>query len=276
MGDRSCAWCRAPIPAEVRRDAVHCGQRCRQAAWRFGRGRLAVEQAVQPRRWAYADPPYPGLARRYYRDHPDYAGEVDHRALLTRLAGYDGWALSTSAAALPEVLGLAADLGLEVRVAAWVRGARAGRASGPRSAWEPVVYRGERRVPCSSHDASPAGRADALVLTPRARTTDPQHVVGAKPAGFAWWLFELLGAQVGDELDDLFPGSGGIARAWSLLQASPRAAHDASPRGLPDASSKYSADASRAARPDASPFAKPDASGRSSATGGGGLALPPA
>jgi hypothetical protein len=27
---------------------------------------------------AYADPPYPGQAKKHYGDHPDYAGEVDH------------------------------------------------------------------------------------------------------------------------------------------------------------------------------------------------------
>jgi len=30
---------------------------------------------------AYADPPYIGCAH-LYRDHPDYAGEVDHPALI--------------------------------------------------------------------------------------------------------------------------------------------------------------------------------------------------
>jgi hypothetical protein len=39
------------------------------------------------------------LSRRYYADHPDYAGEVDHAAQVDQLTGYDGWALSTSAAA---------------------------------------------------------------------------------------------------------------------------------------------------------------------------------
>lgn len=29
-------------------------------------------------RIAYADPPYPGQARKHYGQHPDYAGEVDH------------------------------------------------------------------------------------------------------------------------------------------------------------------------------------------------------
>ena len=46
---------------------------------------------------AYADPPYPGQAYQY-RDHPDYAGEVDHAQLIDRLeAGFDGWVLHTSA-----------------------------------------------------------------------------------------------------------------------------------------------------------------------------------
>lgn len=45
----------------------------------------------------YADPPYPGCAR-YYKDHPDYAGEVDHADLIRRLeCNYDGWVLHTSA-----------------------------------------------------------------------------------------------------------------------------------------------------------------------------------
>lgn len=44
---------------------------------------------------AYADPPYPGCAD-LYRDHPDYGGEVDPRALVERLqAEFDGWVLHT-------------------------------------------------------------------------------------------------------------------------------------------------------------------------------------
>ena len=61
------------------------------------------------------------------RGHPDYAGEVDHGALIPRLADYDGWALSTSAAALPAVLALCPPGG---PVAAWHRGARPTRTGG--------------------------------------------------------------------------------------------------------------------------------------------------
>ena len=62
-------------------------------------------------------------------------------------------------------------------------------------------------------------RTDSLVYVARARPTDPGWVTGAKPAAFARWLFGLLGAQAGDQLVDLFPGSGGIARAWTAYTA---------------------------------------------------------
>jgi hypothetical protein len=213
---RRCAWCRGPIPARARRDAVCCSQRCRQARHRFtravGRG-VAADVSL---RLAYADPPYPGLAG-YYREHPDYAGEVDHVALIRRLSTYDGWALSTSAAALPAVLALCP---AGVRVAAWVRGERPGRSGRLLDAWEPVIYHGGRHLD-PSRDAGATRRVDALVYTARPRLTDPARVIGAKPATFARWLFDLLGARPGDELHDLYPGSGGITRAWHAYTTDP-------------------------------------------------------
>lgn len=168
-------------------------------------------------RFAYADPPYPGLSG-YYRDHPDYAGEVDHASLLEQLRDEfpDGWALSTSAAALPTILRLPS-CPPGVRVAAWVRGERPTRSARPLNAWEPVVYFGGRAV-LSSVDAR---RIDVLSHVARPRTTDPARVIGAKPAAFCSWLFDLLGAQAGDELVDLFPGSGGVTNAWTTATRLP-------------------------------------------------------
>lgn len=182
-------------------------------------------------RFGYADPPYPGKALLHYGGHPDYAGEVDHRVLVDELTAtyVDGWALSTSAESLPAVLALCPP---GVRVAAWVRGERATRSFRPLNAWEPVIYSGGRAV---EPDRGVARRVDALVFAGgRARTTDPHRVVGAKPAAFCYWLFDLLGAQSGDVFDDLFPGSGGVARAWRYASAA--AMVDASPRDLDDAS----------------------------------------
>ena len=162
---RLCAWCENPISARARRDAVCCSVRCRQARHRFLRA-VGYAEAVAPGRplgLAYADPPYPGKAH-LYRDHPDYGGEVDYAALLARLAEYDGWALSTSAEALPAV--------------------------------------------CR-------------------------------------WIFTLLGAEPGDTLDDLFPGSGAVSRAWAAYtgcELSSAATVDASCKAWADASTSAASD----------------------------------
>jgi hypothetical protein len=103
-------------------DARFCSTRCRQATHRAGIRRAGLEVTAAPLRLTYADPPYPGKSR-LYRDQASYGGEVDHDELLSRLVTYDGWALSTSAAALPEVLALAVARRLQARVAAWMRGA---------------------------------------------------------------------------------------------------------------------------------------------------------
>jgi hypothetical protein len=224
---RVCGWCGGPIPPGARADAIYCKTLHRQAAHRFGKLRRRRDAAGDPLRFAYADPPYPKLARRYYADVDPHAAEVDHAALIARLvADYpDGWALSTSAAALPTVLPLCPP---DVRVAAWVRGERPVAHLRPLSAWEPVIVHGGRDLLTGA--AVKDRRTDALVYHARARRTDPRRVVGAKPAAFAWWLFDLLGALPVDELDDLYPGSGGIARAWALYTGSGRRPHDATRR----------------------------------------------
>jgi hypothetical protein len=206
---RSCAWCNGPIPAKTRRDAICCSKRCRQARHRFTRavGRAQLANGG-PLCLAYADPPYPGNSA-LYRGHPDYAGEVDHGELVDRLTGYDGWALSTSAAALPAVLALCPP---GVRVAAWYRGPRTVASWEPVTAWEPVIYQTARPV-----DPSAGPRYDALVHGVAAMTVLPGRVIGTKPAEFCRWLFALLGAAAGDSLDDLFPGSGAVGRAWTAF-----------------------------------------------------------
>lgn len=218
---RACAWCRAEFLADPR--ALYCSRRCRQSAWRLCR-RHQVDDAsatAAPRRFAYADPPYPKLARRYYGREPTYAGEVDHVALIARLqaGGYAGWALSTSAAALREVLPLCPK---GARVCPWVKPHAVPPATrGIHNAWEPlIVVGGRQRRP---------GRPDWLRAYPARRGGT---LPGRKPLAFAAWLFGLLGMQPGDELDDLFPGTGMIGRAWDVLSSG--APGDASPTARGD------------------------------------------
>src|SRR5450755_4108019 len=61
------------------------------------------DRATRSLRFAYADPPYPGKA-----GYDPEQAEVDHQALVERLVASfeDGWALATSAEALPHVLTL--------------------------------------------------------------------------------------------------------------------------------------------------------------------------
>lgn len=225
---RLCSWCDEGIRTTARRDARFCSQSCRQASHRFHAGAVRRVAASSRRRMAYADPPYPGKSG-LYRGHPDFGGEVDHRELVEQLATDfpDGWALSTSSEALQDVLAVAP---AGVSVAAWFRGERPTPSYSPLRAWEPVVVWGGRKY------LSPVDerRVDALVHVSRARLTDRARVIGAKPGEFCWWLFDLLGALPGDELVDLFPGSGGVARAWRYLSSA--AVGDASWAAGPDAS----------------------------------------
>ena len=179
---------------------------------------------------AYAHPPYPGNAW-LYRDHQDYAGEVDHTALIRHLAAYDGWALSTSAEALP---GMLAACPPGIRVAAWRRGERPTASRWPLHAWEPVIYCGGRQI---IRDQLQPRSVDSIVCGVAPLTTLASRVIGAKPAAVCRWIFELLGAAPGGTLDDLFPGSGAVTRAWDAYTGhdpSRPSPTDATAPGRPD------------------------------------------
>lgn len=157
-------------------------------------------------RFAYADPPYPGRAARYYRHEPTFAGEVDHVALIASLqaSGYDGWALSTAADALRSILPLCPP---EARVCAWTKPIGASsRTLGIHNCWEPVIVVSGRRLRGGVRDHLSAQPARGGGILP-----------GRKPIAFVAWLAALLGAAAGDELVDLFPGTGVVGRAWEEL-----------------------------------------------------------
>ena len=186
MNERKCEWCGNSLEGR-RADAKTCSKRCRQALHRF-RVEPAQATAERPIRVAYADPPYPGLAKKYYN-----CAEVDHERLVLRMSREfpDGWALSTSAKSLRSVLLLCPP---DARVCPWFRGARAGKSHRARNAWEPLIVVGGRAIP--------EGVAEDLTDT--------------------LWMFRQLGLLRGDELVDLFPGSGAVTRAWQLYTSASR------------------------------------------------------
>lgn len=176
---------------------------------------VVLRQGHQAVRFAYADPPYVGQAKQY-RNHPDYAGEVDQRALVERLVDEypDGWALSLSAASLPMILPMCPP---DVRVLAWVK-SMVHMLPGIRLqyGWEPVIMRGGRQGP---HTTGEPMLKDYLVCHPQEhqyRRAELGHVIGRKPRPFCEWLFNCLGARPGeDELHDIFPGTGHVAWCWA-------------------------------------------------------------
>jgi len=220
---RVCDWCAGPIREGARVDTEVCGAKCRKARWRFGRAvpgapaRSPVRRrdprdasrlqhlAEGTARFCYADPPYPGRAG-YYEERR----EVDHAELIARLqAGWpDGWALSTSAAALRDVLALCPP---GVRVCVWRRRTRPARSRRALSAWEPLLVVGGRPLSVEA----PQELLDVLDYRGR-YDAFPGALTGMKPPEFGVWLFRQLGARPGDKLADLFPGSGAITRAWDL------------------------------------------------------------
>lgn len=165
-----------------------------------------IAELVRPRRLAYADPPYPGQARSRYN-----GTEVDHAELIARLdSEFDGWALSTSASALLDVWKLAP----HARCAAWVKTNARNGWSRVRWSWEPVLFVTDRR------GVKPGERSevwDSLVSPPDCNIQHgwkevPGKGGGAKPYSFVRWLLGLLDFQDGDELVDLYPGSGAVTR----------------------------------------------------------------
>jgi hypothetical protein len=128
--------------------------------------------------FAYADPPYPGTAAQYYRNEPDYQGEVDHRELIHRLreGDYAGWALSTSSRSLVDILPLCPR---GARVCSWVKPSGVPSAmAGIQSRWEALIVVGGRQLK--------PGTADRLVAYP---ARGGGTLVGRKPSAFCAWLF---------------------------------------------------------------------------------------
>lgn len=160
-------------------------------------------------RWAYADPPYLGLAEKFYDDlHPDAAEYDDpesHRRLIKRLSDeFDGWAYSLHSPSLRTILPMCPT---DVRVMAWVKPFASFKPGvGVAYAWEPVIVRGGRkrkRTQLTIRDWV------AVNITLR------RGFCGAKPEAFCTWLFEVLNADPGDSFTDVFSGSGAVERAWN-------------------------------------------------------------
>jgi hypothetical protein len=167
-------------------------------------------------RVAYADPPYLGYCGKFYgHRHEEPYGCWDdtwtHLQLFVRLLEFDGWACSATSQSLATLLPLAAEAGHAPRIAAWVKPFAAYKAN-VRIAytWEPVLFVPGRD---SSKDGAPVGRdhlSEPITLK--------KGLTGAKPERFCRWVADLLGYIDGDELVDIFPGTGIMGRVLAQSQ----------------------------------------------------------
>lgn len=159
----------------------------------------------------YADPPYIGCAH-LYKDHPDFAGEVDHALLIELLESeFDGWVLHASATAnsMTILAPLAAATG--ARWMCWVKGFAAFKRNvSVAYAWEPVLVKPARKPVVSKRIVMRDWIQESITLR--------KGLTGAKPEKVCHWAFEAVGARPEDELCDLFPGTGAVGKAWRTWQ----------------------------------------------------------
>lgn len=166
-------------------------------------------------KFAYADPPYIGQAKRHYGKDPSgiAAEEVDHAALIVSLELQypDGWALSLSSPSLREILPLCP---ARARVMVWVKPFASFKPGvNPAYAWEPVIVCGGRPR---------TRKQDTARDWVSASITMQKGTHGAKPTRFCWQVFCWLNIEEGDELVDLFPGSGAVTASLEGWLASTR------------------------------------------------------
>lgn len=161
-------------------------------------------------RFAYADPPYLGTskfgAEHHYGAHHDHAADYNdiatHGALIARLVDEfpDGWAMSLSSPSLRLLLPLCPP---DVRVGAWVKPFASFKPGvNPGYCWEPVIWRGGRKLG-RDIDTVRDWCSENIMLK--------KGLSGAKPPNVCRWILEILGYRDGDELVDLFPGTGVMA-----------------------------------------------------------------
>lgn len=176
-----------------------------------------------------ADPPYLGRAVRWYGEggcgdgrgtnqadnHPDAAQWDDperHKQLVSELeAKFDGWAIAMSVHSLSTYLSVVeTDSRNGIRVCVWHKPNAITSGSRITNHWEPVLVRvpKERRGWASGMERT----KDVLIAG-----TPNIGFRGAKPKEWTLWVLGLLGYEKGDDVTDLFNGSGAVQYALDDL-----------------------------------------------------------
>jgi len=142
---------------------------------------------------------------------PDYHPEAKlwddpatHVALVARLAAdFDGWAVAGHATTTALLLSAAPE---GAQLAIWGRPNAIPGGGRVVNSWEPVVI----FVPRARRDRAAGMRVRDMLVAPVRR----QGFLGSKPPEWTRWVLDMLGYDpAGDELVDVFAGSGAVAAA---------------------------------------------------------------
>lgn len=164
-------------------------------------------------KFAYADPPYFKQGKRRYGALHAEAGVWDNQESHLNLIEMlyieypNGFALSCNPSDLSWILSKYPNL----RVCVWAKTFHQIKPTTVQYAWEPLLLHGGRTV----YKRKPMVR-DWISCARSMRKGLP----GAKPLTFNNWVLDLLNYQEGDVIDDLFPGTHGLAEAIELRHAS--------------------------------------------------------
>lgn len=168
-------------------------------------------------KFAYADPPYLGSAKRYKGTHPEYRiwdDPATHQQLIQFLEQTypDGWLLSAGSNNLTTLLPM---FSTAPRVCAWVKSFAS--LQGQR---ESSLYVGACIFSGGRKRTRQQPTVKDHIIEP---ITLKKGLVGAKPIRVCKWLIDLMGATREDTFDDLFPGTGIFTTVWQYYLT-----HDAS------------------------------------------------
>ena len=143
-------------------------------------------------KFAYADPPYLGMGKKYSVLHPEaeiWDDPKSHTDLVKRLSDEypDGWAVSLSVPSLKLYLSACPS---DVRIGTWTKTFHQIRVNVPiQYAWEPVIWRGGRK----ETPVKPMVRD-----WHSGRIAMKKNFYGAKPQDFNLWVLNLLQYRKGD------------------------------------------------------------------------------